>query len=497
MFCTEKVAWVGSALDLERGLLSSIVMMERPLLELALRPLLSLYFQVFLCVGFLFMPGHALAINCDAISFSDAKILCKSWMEKVGDVWEPRENFNSSVCTSIRDERTKAFCFATDQGGESRCEGAFESQVEEDLESDIRDMCSFFGKFGRAMRQGVEPNRSCNLDDKEFDAFCDAMGKGDPSPCSRVSIKSTRGCKALVDIISQYFAAVEESKARENWLRAKSKVISQVNSANIVAERERGEAPSSDRGLAERPLDVKQQEFTRVEYTELWEAHQGKSMSEQQLRTLMRGCVGITAANLKGGGDPLDSAVEMYDDLGKAIEALNNKNAVLDWLQNSRNGKVAAQWLTKGKPIRSGRFVLFGKLYWSNQNVFLTEEERSERSPSRFPADEITREVDPENFRRKYNELPRPDRENDDGTVTQFINFDYGFYDEGSKSFWHANHMEHLDPESAKSDPMKVYQSSPSKFTAGYVDFDQTVFAIAFAESFNAKSAATFWGNKL
>ncbi|UAK31425.1 hypothetical protein K8O92_27095 [Nocardia asteroides] len=57
-----------------------------------------------------------------------------------------------------------------------------------------------------------------------------------------------------------------------------------------------------------------------------------------------------------------------------------------------------------------------------------------------------------------------------------FIKFDYGWYDEGSGSWWHANHAERTDPE----DPMRVYQSGPERFFTGYPDFDSSVVCIAF-----------------
>ena len=28
---------------------------------------------------------------------------------------------------------------------------------------------------------------------------------------------------------------------------------------------------------------------------------------------------------------------------------------------------------------------------------------------------------------------------------TSYVNFDYGFWDEASNSFWHANHMQYKD----------------------------------------------------
>lgn len=56
-------------------------------------------------------------------------------------------------------------------------------------------------------------------------------------------------------------------------------------------------------------------------------------------------------------------------------------------------------------------------------------------------------------------------------------NFDYGFYDPGSASWWHANHHELGD----KDLPMRIYQSAPQRFFAGRTDFDCSVICIGFS----------------
>jgi hypothetical protein len=127
---------------------------------------------------------------------------------------------------------------------------------------------------------------------------------------------------------------------------------------------------------------------------------------------------------------------------------------------------------------------MFGKLFWSNQ----TGSDRTEPDEDAFPSDSRTGEIDLRDFRSNYHYRAQPGG---------YINFDYAFYDEGSNSFWHANHMEYSDPEKRESDPMKVYQSTPSSFAAGYQDFDRVVYGVALAKTFEAKTTATFWGRKL
>jgi hypothetical protein len=62
-----------------------------------------------------------------------------------------------------------------------------------------------------------------------------------------------------------------------------------------------------------------------------------------------------------------------------------------------------------------------------------------------------------------------------------YINFDYGFWDEETNCFWHANHAQ---------PGMIVYQSTKEKFAAGYIDFDRIVYCAAIARNYNAMNAA-------
>jgi hypothetical protein len=76
------------------------------------------------------------------------------------------------------------------------------------------------------------------------------------------------------------------------------------------------------------------------------------------------------------------------------------------------------------------------------------------------------------------------------------VNFDYGWWDEASQAFWHANHMDYGDP----ADPMIVLQSTEDKFATkvmvgtetryGYVDFDRVVYGVALANNYDPVLAA-------
>lgn len=78
----------------------------------------------------------------------------------------------------------------------------------------------------------------------------------------------------------------------------------------------------------------------------------------------------------------------------------------------------------------------------------------------------------------------------DDDKGDTFVNFDYGFWDEASQCFWHANHARRKVPAKDASDPMIVYQSSKERFLAGYHEFDRAVFCIARARNYDPRLAA-------
>jgi len=185
----------------------------------------------------------------------------------------------------------------------------------------------------------------------------------------------------------------------------------------------------------------------------MWEAEQGRKLTAREKSTLARGCIGITATNLSGGGNPpLDNAFSTFE---AAHKFMDGKNKELDDMRS--NPETAS--LAEGKHA-----VLFAKLFWSNQNP--DTDKRKDPSPDAYQPDEDGR-VDMGDYR--YRAQPG------------FVNFDYGFWDESSSSFWHANH----------SQPgMKVYQSTRNKFAAGYADFDRVIYCVAIATNYDPGLAA-------
>jgi hypothetical protein len=203
----------------------------------------------------------------------------------------------------------------------------------------------------------------------------------------------------------------------------------------------------------------KQRRYTREQYIAMWEKEQGHKMTPAERATIERGCIGITATNLAGGGNPLDYAEKIYGTFEQALGEMKKRNAELG------PGET--------------KYAMFAKMFWSNQSR--DPQEAMKHDEQAFKPDPITGEVDMAGY--EYRAQPKPDGGG-------YVNFDYAFWDESSNSFWHANHMEYKDPGRRESDPMKVLQSTKEKFQRGYIDFDRTIYGIARAENYDPALAA-------
>ena len=214
-----------------------------------------------------------------------------------------------------------------------------------------------------------------------------------------------------------------------------------------------------------------QRRFSVEQYVEMWEKEQGRKITPAEQKTLNRGCIGITAMNISGGGNPLSAAEKSYAKFDQAEQAMNEKNKLVD------SGSL-------GSMFGKGRYVLFAKLFWSNQSD--DYDERFKPDDSAFLPDPETGEVDMSDYEYKAQSRMKTGDDGED-IKSSYINFDYGFWDENSQCFWHANHCQ---------PGMKVYQSTKDKFAAGYIDFDRIIYCIAFAQNYDPSlGAATHVGD--
>jgi hypothetical protein len=209
---------------------------------------------------------------------------------------------------------------------------------------------------------------------------------------------------------------------------------------------------------AEKPLEEHddQRRYSVEQYERMWEAEQGKTLTDPNKKTIDRGCIGISANNIAGGGNPLDYSLANFGDFDHAHKFMEGKNKELHEMRaDPKQAGMAPQ----------GEYVLFAKQFWSNQKD--PDGANKKADDKAFRPDPKTGRVDMSGY--KYQAQPG------------FVNFDYGFWDDASQSFWHANH----------SQPgMIVYQSTKEHFIAGYTDFDRCIFGVALAKNYDPAKAA-------
>ncbi|RMI29522.1 hypothetical protein EBN03_25985 [Nocardia stercoris] len=115
--------------------------------------------------------------------------------------------------------------------------------------------------------------------------------------------------------------------------------------------------------------------------------------------------------------------------------------------------------------------VIYAKHFWTGQELTVdaagvqTPTSWIEPRPLRFAPDPATGQVD---MSHDYYQ----------GKIG-YTNFDYGWYDRGSNTWWNANHR--VIPEDP-SRPMLVYQNTPDTFFRSHHDFDAQVFGLALVE---------------
>jgi hypothetical protein len=197
-----------------------------------------------------------------------------------------------------------------------------------------------------------------------------------------------------------------------------------------------------------------QRRYTPEQYEAMWEKEQGKKLTSGNKSTIDRGCIGITANNINGGGNPLDSAEAVFGTFDQAHKFMEGRNKELHEMRaDPKQANKAPQ----------GEYVLFAKQFWSNQK----SGDNKQADDKAFRPDPKTGRVDMSGY--QYRAQPG------------YVNFDYGFWDDASQSFWHANHM---------NPGMIVYQSTKDHFIRGYIDFDRCVFGVALAHNYDPAKAA-------
>ena len=97
---------------------------------------------------------------------------------------------------------------------------------------------------------------------------------------------------------------------------------------------------------------VEQREWTPEDYVKMWEDEQGRPMTGPERETIDRGCIGITATNLQGGGNPLNAAIKVFGSFDAAAQLMREKNRARDW---------ASSLPLIGRMFTKKRYVVFAK----------------------------------------------------------------------------------------------------------------------------------------
>ena len=208
----------------------------------------------------------------------------------------------------------------------------------------------------------------------------------------------------------------------------------------------------------------------------IWEKLHGRTLTDDQKRDLARGCIGVTSMNLADGNadPPLGLSLDTFPRAQAVARALNQilataptvvkyaEMVAVHPLLSQLTGVVSA--LPSRDPAQ-WKAVVFSKRFYSNQNPDWNKARKPDGSA--FKPDATTGQVDMSSDRNRG----RPDPAAGPGAT--MINFDYGWYDESTATWWHANHME---------PGMKVYQSTLGHYSQPLQNFDRQVFSVAMAK---------------
>lgn len=170
------------------------------------------------------------------------------------------------------------------------------------------------------------------------------------------------------------------------------------------------------------PAGEESRTYSVDDYVAEWEEVNGRPMTATERQVLAAGCIGVTAVNLGlQTNPPLD---ESYAELNQAL--------------------ARREELQKADPSKEYR--IFSKRFYS--------------AGKDYTPDPSTGKVDMSHY---------------DHTDAKpgLINFDYGWFDEQTDSWWHANHSE---------PGMEVYQSTEEYYSRPLRDFDEQVYVVAPVE---------------
>jgi Microbial transglutaminase len=267
---------------------------------------------------------------------------------------------------------------------------------------------------------------------------------------------------------------VKEEQVQKWLLRAMIAVMVGLGPPTLVATTAQAEtvasAISSHPPLAPPLAHGRSSKTWRVnDYIVAWEKYKGRAMTSDERDSLARGCIGVTVINLESedfGSPPLNLSFGSLD-TAKAVQNALNKVA-----EKHLNSPQYAEAVSRDPLLKRLKNVvwalpafidsakvkaeIFSKRFYSRQNPDWS----AQQARAVYRPDAATNQVDMSTYR--Y--VPR----------WGYINYDYGWFEQDTDSWWHANHEE---------PGMEIYQSTLKDYSKPLPDFDEQVFSVAFAKN--------------
>jgi Microbial transglutaminase len=230
-------------------------------------------------------------------------------------------------------------------------------------------------------------------------------------------------------------------------------------------------------GLKLQPKEAGHREWPMPKFIAIWNKLHDTKIGDKELDKLWHGCIGITTLNLDDD-NPNPPLGLSFDTLARAREIAREINKILEarpTVQQYTDMMLAHPKLNKLKHLDTAlpakgepadwTAVVFSKRFYANQNP---DWEKAKKADTKsFKPDPKTGQVDMDGY--KYHGRPDPSK----GKGQEMIPFDYGWYDEATNTWFHANQG---------GAGMVVYQSTLEYYSQPIVNFDRQTFVVAMAK---------------
>jgi hypothetical protein len=116
-----------------------------------------------------------------------------------------------------------------------------------------------------------------------------------------VGLQRTAGNRAVSGLLTAGTGRGERPRCLSAEMRGGSSGVSTLQRLGTPLDKP---IPAGEPTPAFGEVAGEQRKFTPAQYIAMWEKEQGRTLNSNEKSTIERGCIGITANNLNGGGDP-------------------------------------------------------------------------------------------------------------------------------------------------------------------------------------------------